>query len=65
MSMKAAYKRYRPVETSDNEGGFDITLGDAIDIWGSLTVHEEETRIHVDAREDVKIGDLLAIEEDS
>ena len=64
MSMKRPYKRYRPVETSDGEGGFTVTLGSHELIWGSLTVHEEETRVHVDAREDVKVGDIIAIEEE-
>ena len=59
------YDIFTPTDALDNEGGRTVTLleKDRREIWGIVTYHEAETRIIVDEREDVKIGDIIIVEE--
>jgi len=56
---------YTPTKSSDGEGGDDEVLlqKDRRDIWGVVTFHEAETRMIVDEREDVFVGDIIIVEE--
>ena len=58
-----AYDKYRPKKTSDGRGGSHIVLGVATTIWGTMVVHDSETLLIVDIREDVKIGDIIEVQE--
>ena len=64
--MKTPYDLYRPEKADDSQGGSLVTLDDPTTIWGVLTVHDEtkETRMHVDIREDVRVGDIIVVEEE-
>lgn len=62
--MRTPYDIYRPVRVSDGEGGVIETYEDPNDIWGTITVYEGETQMHVDIREDVLVGDIIAVEEE-
>ncbi len=62
--MRTPYDIHRPVRLSDDEGGVLETYLDPKTIWGTVTVYEGETQMHVDIREDVIVGDIVAVEEE-
>lgn len=59
------YDIYTPTRSDDGEGGHDVVLleKDRRDIWGAVTFYKNETLIVVDERADVKIGDIIIVEE--
>lgn len=62
--MKTPYDFFRPRKVSDGRGGSTEVLGEPTTLWGAVTVFEETTRMHVDIREDVKVNDVVEIEEE-
>ena len=63
--MRTPYDIYRPTRIPDDEGGYTESYADPTDIWGTITVYENETQMHVDIREDVLVSDILAVEEEA
>jgi hypothetical protein len=61
--MKKHCTRYRPTRSDLGGGKFDEVLGDGVDLWGVMTFQDNETRLVVDAREDVQVGDIVTVEE--
>lgn len=57
--------RYRPERTRSGGGYAEgLDAGAAETIWGRVEVHREEVIVtDVDVREDVRVGDVLVIEE--
>ena len=63
--MQSAHIVYRPVDTTDGEGGSVETTPLPIQIYGALIfTHENEPRMHVNAYTDVRVGDIIQVEED-
>ena len=62
--MRTPYDIYRPIRADDGEGGVLETYSDPSLIWGTISVYEGETQMHVDMREDVLVGDIVVVEEE-
>ncbi len=56
----ARLERYRPTRTSDGEGGWLTTYGEAHVLYGAISVHENETVLIFRNEEDVKPEDIVA-----
>jgi len=55
--------KYRPVRTSDGQGGFTESLGRPRTIYGVVQVHAPIVKLIVDKNEDVKMEDMLNVTE--
>ncbi len=64
MSMTRPFVRHRPTRTYDGEGGHTDLYDDPDTIYGTVTVEETETQMHVDARENVLIDDVIEVNEE-
>jgi len=64
MSMTRPFVKHRPTRTFDDEGGFTDTYEDPGTIYGTVTIEDTETQMHVDAREDVLIDDVIEVDEE-
>lgn len=53
------FKRYRPTNTSDDEGGSTQTPGVALDVWGWIREHQADTQFIADSQEDIQPEDFL------
>jgi hypothetical protein len=63
--MLSAHIVYRPTMTSDGEGGSTEATPLPIQIYGSIFfTHENEPRMYVNAYTDVRVGDIIEVEED-
>lgn len=61
--MKKCCTRYRPTRTDSGGGKFAETLGVGVPLWAVMRYQENGTSLVVDAREDVKVGDIVAVPE--
>ena len=59
-----AYELFRPTATSDGEGGSTVVNGRGRVVYGNMRVYDEQTFINMDAREDVRSGDVLVADPD-
>jgi len=57
------YTRYRPVKTSDGEGGFTDALADPKVIYGTVNVFNNATGMIVRESTNVKIKDILVLDQ--
>jgi len=55
------YNRYRPTRTSDGQGGFTETAGDASTVYGILEYQESEPRFLARRESDIEKGDLIEV----
>jgi len=50
---------YRPTRTSDGEGGWTDTLGEATALYGAVQIHESEIRISHRYGDDLHVEDII------
>jgi len=65
MSFKAPFNKYRPVKTSDGEGGYTEALGTATTVWGLVKVWQNETHFVTDIENDIEIDDQIKLKSDA
>lgn len=53
------FKRYRPTNTTDGEGGSTQTPGVALDVWGWVREQQADTQFIADSQEDIQPEDYL------
>lgn len=61
VSLGEPIYRYKPIKVKDGHGGFTVTGGTPITLYGVVQVHENATSVILDIDADVEIGDLLRL----
>lgn len=61
--MKKKLKIFRPTRTDLGGGKFGEALGTGRVFWGVLRFQENTTSVVVDAREEVRVGDIVEVAE--
>ena len=63
MSRKIPVTRYRPLRPADAGGGYTETAADPQTVWVETAFHREQLTARVNANEDIRVGDWLALED--
>lgn len=64
MLTREAVEHYRPVRTTDAEGGYTEALGAATIIYGEVIIHNGQVTLDgVDIYEDIRVGDIIVVKE--